>query len=67
MGAYAYCTKCNSGFDRPTIYEAALGQLTCSSCNHIHELYEPRVDLAILLTELEERVAALENKSPTSP
>jgi hypothetical protein len=64
MGAYAYCTKCDAGFDRPTARQLAKGERECHSCRYINTLHataqERLEDLAELVDEANDRIGELE-------
>ena len=58
MGAWAYCHKCDGGFDRPTIREAFKGFMDCWRCGTSRDLDED--DKTAAVDEVVDRLEKLE-------
>lgn len=55
--AWAYCSKCETGMNEPTVEEALKNEYVCPTCGHNNF---PNKSLADIVIELSQRVEALE-------
>lgn len=56
MGAYAYCSHCELGLDRPTTEDVQMDSWSCAAGHH-NELRRPPIEyLCEIISDLEERI-----------
>lgn len=65
MGAWAYCTYCEAGFDKPNAREVVKGERDCHSCGETNSLHyrnseERLIELAELVDKANDRIGELE-------
>ena len=61
--AWSYCSECGEGLTPPSVRQVAEGNQSCPKCDAEND---PRMTLADVLEDFEERLAKLENPNADS-